>query len=706
MRISFIFLIIFIFASCSKEGNSSPYEKYDGTNDSDLIENDDKNTKPEDDSQAVDPDMDETDEDETDEDDLEENDSDIETITTDHDFTNNPCTPNPCVMENSDGNCYFADERFKCGCNDGYFWDGLGCSEDPCAEDPCSDIENSDGTCEIDGNTYKCACLDGYFWDKDECREVPDIVYVNATAAGLNDGTSWENAFIDFTDALQSVNSTDIEKWIWVEKGTYKPRKTFRPSFCSAEESKCYNFSLVNKVSIICGFLGNETKLKERDWENNETIFSGDMDDDGTFSEADTFNLFFNVDIDESAVIDGCYIEGGNASYEDGTFTDSHMMHGGGMHNVSNAHPMIKNTTFRYNSAYIQGGGMMNGENSNPTIINCHFENNDSFKGAAISNTLSSPTIINSTFTNNIAFEGYGGAVFNLEESSPQFSGCTFIGNSAEDGGAVINSDRSDAVFVDCVFKNNTADRNGGAIGIAYQSKGRYENCLFENNTSKLGAGAIEIYYDSSPVILNTIFINNGVTEDNIGGDGGGLLITDSYPIIINSLFIGNYASSNGGAVANRNAQTTLLNNTIVFNSAFTSGGGVHSETDSETQIINTIVYYNSARNGQDDISSDSADTFFYNSDVAGSFPDGNWNNKYGSDEEGNIDSPPMFTDIAGGDFTLSEDSFCIDAGLNLPYQTDGIAVDIEHDLLGHNRIIDGTVDIGAYETLLLPDTF
>lgn len=697
MRIFPIFLFLIIFTSCSQDKNEFQYPEPDGTNDSDSIETDDK-IMPEEDPDANDPDAG-TDQND-DETDIDENDSDTETITTDHDFTNDPCVPNPCVMEYSDGKCYFAGEKFKCGCDDGYFWDGLGCSQDPCAEDPCSDVENSDGTCEIDENTYKCICLEDYYWDGSECLEIPDIVYVDASATGLNDGTSWENAFEDFTDALQSVNNTDIEKWIWVAEGIYKPRETFRQSFCTVEESKCFNFSLISKVSIICGFFGNETKLEQRDWENNESIFSGDMDDDGTFSEADTFNLFFNVDIDDSAVIDGCYIEGGNASLEDGTVIDSHMKHGGGMHNVSNAHPTIRNTTFRYNSAYIQGGGMMNGEGSNPTIINCHFENNESFKGAALSNTLSSPTIINSTFINNIAFEGYGGAIFNLEESSPQFTDCTFIGNEADDGGAALNSDRSDASFTNCVFTNNTATRNGGAVGVAYQSGGTYENCLFDSNTSIAGGGAIEIYYESETRIINSIFINNSVQGN---GDGGALLITDSFPEIINSLFIGNSAV-NGGAIANRNSEPDILNNTICYNSASTFGGGIQNETSTTAYITNTIIFYNSAESERDNISNESADALFYSCDIEGSSSDGTWNFKYGSDEGGNMAVAPMFTNIADGDFTLSKDSLCIDAGSNAPYEEGEYAQDIKFDLLGHDRIIDGTVDMGAYESLFLPE--
>jgi hypothetical protein len=86
----------------------------------DLIETDDKST-PEEDSNAndLDAETDQTD----DETDIEDDDSDIEMITVDHDFASDPCIPNPCVMENSDGSCYFAGERFKCGCNEGYFCD-------------------------------------------------------------------------------------------------------------------------------------------------------------------------------------------------------------------------------------------------------------------------------------------------------------------------------------------------------------------------------------------------------------------------------------------------------------------------------------------------------------------------------------------------------------------------------------------------------
>lgn len=64
----------------------------------------------------------------------------------------------------------------------------------------------------------------------------------------------------------------------------------------------------------------------------------------------------------------------------------------------------------------------------------------------------------------------------------------------------------------------------------------------------------------------------------------------------------------------------------------------------------------------------------------------------------GNIDADPCFVDAGGGDFRLSSDSPCIDAGDNSEPNLGATDMD------GHPRIIDGdcndaeVVDMGAYE--------
>jgi hypothetical protein len=51
--------------------------------------------------------------------------------------------------------------------------------------------------------------------------------YVDETASGANDGTSWENAYTDLQQALSAVVSGEI----WVAAGSYKPGATRADTF-------------------------------------------------------------------------------------------------------------------------------------------------------------------------------------------------------------------------------------------------------------------------------------------------------------------------------------------------------------------------------------------------------------------------------------------------------------------------------------------
>jgi len=92
-----------------------------------------------------------------------------------------------------------------------------------------------------------------------------EIIYVDADADGANNGTSWENAFVDLQDALGTADSNDQ---IWVAEGTYKP---------DADANRSVSFELVEGAEIYGGFDGDEDSLDERDWLENETILSGDL---------------------------------------------------------------------------------------------------------------------------------------------------------------------------------------------------------------------------------------------------------------------------------------------------------------------------------------------------------------------------------------------------------------------------------------------
>ena len=58
----------------------------------------------------------------------------------------------------------------------------------------------------------------------------------------------------------------------------------------------------------------------------------------------------------------------------------------------------------------------------------------------------------------------------------------------------------------------------------------------------------------------------------------------------------------------------------------------------------------------------------------------------------GNITNEPMFVDLAAGDLHLLSDSPCINAGTNQDWMVGSV------DLDGNPRMMDGVVDMGAYE--------
>ncbi|MFD1629756.1 choice-of-anchor Q domain-containing protein, partial [Pseudopedobacter beijingensis] len=162
--------------------------------------------------------------------------------------------------------------------------------------------------------------------------------------------------------------------------------------------------------------------------------------------------------------------------------------------------------------------------------------------------------------------------------------------------------------------------------------------------------------WDQSSPVLTDVVVSNNTANTN----GGGMYNSGSSPVLTNVTLNGNTASY-GGGMYNSGSSPVLTNVTLSGNTAVVGGG-----------MSNFVPE-------------------FYHSLVQGGGSSTSWNSSFGNDGGDNIDSNPLFTDVANGDYSLANGSPAIDKGDN-----DRVAVN--KDLAGNSRIRNNQVDMGAYE--------
>jgi hypothetical protein len=506
----------------------------------------------------------------------------------------------------------------------------------------------------------------------------PKIVYVDADAAGNNDGSSWTDAYNLLQDGLAAACEGDE---IWVGQGVYKPDQ----GGGNMDGDREATFQLKNGVAVRGGFAGfGETDPDARDNDLYETVLSGDLagDDVGDLLDAsraeNSYHVVTGSGTDVSAVLDGFTITSGNAFNTKCSSYDS----GGGMYN-NNGNPTVANCTFTRNTASDQcggGGAGMYNRYSNPTVISCEFVGNeyviaDDDGGGGMNNYRSNPTLINCRFRDNKS-NGSGGGMLNYN-SNPILTNCIFINNSsAHEGGGMENRSSSPELSY-CTFISNSAYREGGGMRNESWSSPILIGCEFTDNSvtsSHSHGGGICNNYQDSPTLINCLFTGNSAHR------GGGMYSYWGTASVTNSSFSGNSASERGGAMYYRNVSSTLTN-CIVWGNTALQGDEIYFEFYQNPATM--TVSYSDIRGGEAGIYMEAGNIL-------------NWG-------EGNIDAEPLFADSDNGDYRLSISSPCIDAGDN-----DSVPPDV-CDLDGNTRIVDGdddgepVVDMGAYELGLPP---
>ena len=185
------------------------------------------------------------------------------------------------------------------------------------------------------------------------------------------------------------------------------------------------------------------------------------------------------------------------------------------------------------------------------------------------------------------------------------------------------------------------------------------------NANNSFGGGV----YCEGAIVQNCIILSNSATHA-----GGG--VSCSHGIVENSILSENSAYSGGDL----SCSYGIINNCTI-NSIKLSNGGVYITSSA---IQNSIIWNNISNNYFSPNS-----TNLYNCIK-------NWTNLV----NGIITNNPEFRDSVSGDYRLESFSPCINTGTNMSWMWSAT------DLDGNPRIIDGIVDMGAYEYIPEPCIF
>lgn len=456
------------------------------------------------------------------------------------------------------------------------------------------------------------------------------VIYVDASASGSNDGSSWANAYTTLDSALTQQASGEI----WVAAGTYTPG--------GAMADTSATFMVNSDTDLYGGFSGTETDISQRTG-SAVTILSGDIlgNDNGMMDStlrADNARhvLLVNSGIGSKITIDGFTIRGGNTSDNGGAdfrqragggifaahavdisncvFTNNFGRSGGGVcfdnTNSTILEPInISNVTFNNNVATSQSAGVVMFEVVDARIEDCEFSGNTTNRGTLYPADCVNVDVIDCVFTENENPTGFGGAMFVWQTQNLNIEGCQFTGNvSAQAAGmyydareAVLNN--PSLRITDCVFSENRAASGfGGSFTMWQGTNIVIEGCEFNRNTANSGGVMLYNGTESPQFNPDNLIIRNCEFGSNESVDfGGGACYFSGASYTIDSCtFLGNISANSAGAIFSTGSNREYIIDNCFFglNSANYGGAMTNYGENTIANISNCEFLNNTAGTG------------------------------------------------------------------------------------------------------------
>ncbi|MDP8231585.1 MAG: T9SS type A sorting domain-containing protein [Candidatus Zophobacter franzmannii] len=323
------------------------------------------------------------------------------------------------------------------------------------------------------------------------------VTYYVSQDGTNTDGLSWSSAFNEVQDGIDNAVSGDE---VWVAKGKYEPTLPNPRGTNGAVLERTKAFIVRNGIDVYGGFAGDETSIDERCnyWigQSNETILSGDLDENDDYTQWDTYNssvvnndsnsynVVYYYNVSTQTILNGFTISGGNANIK-----VSRTYHDGGGAHLTNDKAYLKNCRLIYNRGNNAGGAITFGGG---TLIDC-----------VISHNLA---------TGECGDTGDGGGV--KLHNGGKLINCivteNYSSNNSARGGGVCCSWTTGHRIVNSVIVNNKTNGYGGGIGNygTRTSSTKAYNCIIWGNYQD----ASKVQIGGTSMTINYCGVESGYT--------------------------------------------------------------------------------------------------------------------------------------------------------------------------------------------------
>jgi len=342
--------------------------------------------------------------------------------------------------------------------------------------------------------------------------------------------------------------------------------------------------------------------------------------------------------------------------------------------NVTGTTTVLCGFTITNGNCYFGGGGVSCMDNSSITLKNLIVSNNltETMGGGIYLHEISNATIEDVIATDNAC--GMNGGGIMISQSEAFLTNVKALNNYSFSAGGGINCQGGNIIIENSQMSGNVSGWSGGGGEMNNTNSLIMNNVMVSDNYAEGTGGGLVFFGNNGTVNLsNSVITGNSGSFGSWGSIGAGILVGSCTAEFTNVTFSDNFCETAGACWVSFGTIVTFID-CIMWNNSPNEIG----INDSPTNPTEVTISYSDIQGGEAGIEVPATVTF-------------NW-------MEGNIDEDPLFAFTGEHYYSLLEDSPCINAGipdttgLNLP----------EFDFAGNPRVLDGRIEMGAYEVTVL----